>query len=156
MGYQINSSYTKLRKDDIERLNKIIDDEYCNEQEISRKLNIMMTMEEKLDEAIEDFNFKVVIEFMTQHNWKWAQHKNGKTYMSVPDKNDIIEFIRKDFFKHGLYDLIESGKKKFSCSSGGIVFFMGYDGDYCGSDSAWVSIYFDIANYVGENDDDKC
>ena len=153
MGYQINTSWTKLRKDDIERLNKIIDDEYCNEHQIARKLNIMRTMEKKLDEAIEKFNFKVVIEFMTQHNWKWAHYKNGKSYMAVPDKKDIIKFIKTDFFKHGLYALIESGKKNFSCSSGGLIFFMGYDGDYCCSDSAWVTVYFDIANYVGDNDD---
>ena len=153
MGYQINSTWTELRRDDIERLNKIIDDEYSNEQEIARKLRIMTTFEKKLEEAIEDFNFDVVIEFMKQHNWRWAHYKNGKSYMAVPTREDIIDTIKREFLKHALYDFIERNKKEYSCSTGGLVFFAGYDGDWCDDDSAWLTIYFDIANYIGDNDD---
>lgn len=152
MGYQINTTWTELRRAEIERLNEIIDNEYYNELEIARKLRIMTTFEKKLEEAIEDFNFDVVIEFMKQHNWKWAHFKDGKSYMAVTDKEDIIDSIKQNFFKHALFDLIELNKKEFSCSTGGLVFFMGYDGDWCDDDSAWLTIYFDIANYVGDDE----
>ena len=39
MGYKINSNWTKEQKNDVEKLNKILDNSYCQELEISRKIN---------------------------------------------------------------------------------------------------------------------
>lgn len=146
MGYQINSAWTKLREKDILELNKIIDDEYCNEIEIGRKLNIMEAFEKKLDEAINDFDFDTVIKFMKSVNWEWAHYKNGKHYYAVPSRADIIDSIKSNF-KHGLYNIIELNKKNYCVSGGGIVFDMGMKMDYPLSDTIWIDIYFDIAHF---------
>jgi hypothetical protein len=126
MGYKINTTWTQLHKNDIEKLNEIIDDEYCNELEIGRKLRLMEVFEEKLNEAIEDFNFYNVIKFMTMTDWKWSNY-NG--HYSVPNRKEIIECIKVNLFKRGLYEIIELGHKTYGSSTGGLVFDMGITAD---------------------------
>lgn len=147
MGYQINSTWTRLRQNDIKKLNEIIDDEYCNELEIGRKLHIMEVFDKLLKEAIDDFKFDIVLKFMKDYNWEW--YLGGDVY-SIPTKEDIIKFIKEDFYKHGLYNLIELNKKTFSMSGGGIVFEMGMNSDYVSKDNSYLNIYFDIAHLVGD------
>ena len=145
MGYKINTTWKQLHKNDIEKLNEIIDDEYCNELEIGRKLRLMKVFEEKLNEAIEDFNFNNVIKFMTMTNWEWSNY-NG--HYSVPCREEIIECIKVDFFKHGLYEIIELGHKTYGSITGGLVFDMGITADYPTKDTVYVNIYFDIAHLI--------
>jgi len=148
MGYQINSTWTEFRRKDIEKLNKIIDDEYCNELEIGRKLHIMEVFEKKLNEVINDFNFDNVIKFMKMTNWTWSMYKNGKSYEAIPNRKEIIDTIKVDFFKHGLYNIIELGHKEYGSSTGGLVFDMGMTTDYPTDDTTYVNIYFDIAHLI--------
>jgi len=145
MGYQINSLWSKLRKNDIEKLNSIIDDEYCNELEIGRKLHIMKIFDELLEEALNTFNFDVVLQFMQNKNWEW--YLRDDTY-GVPSKEDIIHEIRSDFYKHGLFKIIELNEKSYGMSGGGIVFEMGMDGNYPDKNNCYLNIYFDIAHLV--------
>ena len=145
MGYQINSTWTRLRKDDIERLNEIIDDEYCIEQEIGRKLNLMEKLTDAFDEEVNRFNFDVVLEFMNSHDWKWAFYENGKSFYKVHDKDDIIKTLKTDFLKHALYDIIELGKSEAGTESGGLVIDMGVHGS-----DVWCRINFDIAHYTSD------
>lgn len=147
MGYQINSTWTRLRQNDIKKLNEIIDDEYYNELEIGRKLHIMEVFDKLLKEAIDDFKFDIVLKFMKDYNWEW--YLGGDVY-SIPTKEDIIKFIKEDFYKHGLYNLIELNKKTFSMSGGGIVFEMGMNGEYADKNNSYLNIYFDIAHLVGD------
>ena len=143
MGYQINSVWTRLRKDDIERLNEIIDDEYCVEQEIGRKLNLMNKLTEAFDEELNRFNFDAVLSFMNGHDWKWAFYEDSKSFYKVPDKDDIIKTLKTDFLKHALYDIIERGKTEAGTESGGLVLNIGIDGN-----DVWCRIYFDIAHFI--------
>lgn len=148
MGYPINTTWTKLREKDITRLNKIIDDEYCNELEIGRKLHIMEVFEKKFNEAISDFDFETVINFMKSVDWKWSMYKDGKSWEQVPTRSIICDRIKEDCFKHGLYNIIELNKNVYGAASGGIVFEMGITGDYATVDNTYVNIYFDIAHLV--------
>ena len=142
MGYKINSIWKERRKNDIEKLNAIIDDEYCNELEIGRKLNLMEKFNNALEEALDEFDFNAVIQFMKDNDWEWAHYENGKSFYAVPTKKHIIETIKNDFFKHGLYEIIVLNKTSFRALSGGIVFDMNLiDG------KAFIDIYFDIAHF---------
>ena len=149
MGYKINSPWTELRKDDIIRLNEIIDDQYCNELEIGRKLNIMEAFEKEFNKALNDFDFEIVINYMKSVNWEWALYKNGKSYYGVPTAHDIIDSL-KSHLKHGLFNIIELNKKEYGVSGGGIVFDMGMKTDYPTRDTIWVDIYFDIAHFKND------
>lgn len=141
MGYKINSLWTEIHKDDIMELNAIIDDEYCNDLEIGRKLNIMKKFKVALDKELTDFNFDTVLAFMNENNWEWANY-DGDLQYAVPTEEKIIKFIKNDLFKHGLYNIIELNEKSFSAFSGGIVFEMNwFNGE------AYVNIYFDIAHF---------
>ena len=141
MGYKINSIWTELRKDDIMELNAIIDDEYCNELEIGRKLNLMKKFKVAFNKALNDFNFDTVLAFMNENNWEWANY-DGTSQYAVPTKEKIVEFLETDCFKHGLYNIIELNKKSYWTFSGGIVFEMYWNGG-----EAYVNIYFDIAHF---------
>lgn len=143
MGYQINSTWAQLRENDIKKLNEIIDDEYCRELEIGRKLNIMKKFNEAFDKAIKDFRFDIVLNFMKEHNWEWIHYEGGKSFYAVPTKGRFIEVLKNEYLKHGLYEIIELGKKSFSLSGGGIVFSMNMIGNEC-----YVEIGFDIAHFV--------
>lgn len=141
MGYKINSLWAEIRKDDIMELNAIIDDEYCNDLEIGRKLNIMKKFKVAFNKALNDFNFDTVLAFMNENNWEWANY-DGDLQYAVPTKEKIIKFIKNDLFKRGLYNIIELYEKSFSSFSGGIVFEMNwFNGE------AYVNIYFDIAHF---------
>ena len=142
MGYTINSTWTRLRQKDIEKLNKIIDDEYCIELEIGRKLNLMKQFDKALNEALENFNFKVVNEFMVAHNWEWAMYKDGKQYYKVPSWDEMKDAIKNDMYKHALYNILELKETHETISSGGLVLDMGIEGN-----DVWVQIYFDIATF---------
>ena len=142
MAYEINSIWKEIREDDIEKLNAIIDDEYCNELEIGRKLNLMEKFNKALEEALNGFDFDAVIKFMKDNNLEWAHYENGKSFYAVPTKTHIIETIKNDFFKHGLYEIVILNRTSFGALSGGIVFDMKLtDGN------AFVGIYFDIAHF---------
>jgi hypothetical protein len=145
MKYEINSTWTNLRRKDIEHLNNIIDDEYCREQEIGRKLNILEVFEKKLNKAIKDFNFDIVIDFMQKNNWTWAVYHKDVDY-AVPTREDIIDAIEEDF-KHCIFQILECGKKEAGISGGGIVLDMGIVGDYASEDTTWLEIYFDISRF---------
>lgn len=142
MGYQINSTWTKLREKDINKLNKIIDDEYCIELEIGRKLNLMEKFNKAFNEAIKNFNFDIVIKFMKDNNWKWFHSEDGKDFYEVPTRSYMIDRMKEDFLKHGLYEIIELDKTSYGVSSGGIVFEMNIVGNEC-----YVEIYFDISHF---------
>ena len=148
MGYKINSPWTELRKKDIERLNEIIDDRYCIENEIGRKLNIMEVFEQLFDEAIKDFKFDIVLEFMNKNGWKWSMYEDGKSFYKVPNRIEMIRMMRREFLKPGLYNIIELNKKEWGASTGGIVFDMGILGNYASKDNCYLNIYFDIAHFV--------
>lgn len=143
MGYEINSTWTKLRENDIKKLNEIIDDEYCRDLEIGRKLNIMEKFNKAFDKAISDFRFDIVLKFMKDYNWEWAHYENGKSFYAVPTKEHFIDVLKNDYLKHGLYEIIELGKTSFSMSGGGIVFSMDMIGYEC-----YVEISFDIAHFT--------
>jgi hypothetical protein len=143
MGYQINSTWTKLREKDIKKLNEIIDDEYCRELEIGRKLNIMKKFNEAFNKAVSEFRFDIVLDFMKEHNWEWFHYENGKSFYAVPTEEHMIDVMKNDYLKHGLYEIIELGKTSFSMSGGGIVFSMDVIGNEC-----YVEIGFDIAHFT--------
>jgi hypothetical protein len=141
MGYEINSTWTRLRRNDIEKLNEILDDEYCRELEIGRKLNIMNFVTRKFEEALKEFDFGRVIKFMRQTHWVWALEGGER----VPTKSEMISFIRRNFLKHALYQMIELGENRYCASSGGIVFDAGIESSSPGPDDVWVIISFDIS-----------
>ena len=143
MGYEINSTWTRLREKDIKKLNAIIDDEYCNELEIGRKLNIMEKFNKAFYEAVSNFRFDIVLKFMKDNDWEWYHYKNGKSFYAVPTEEHFIEVLKNDYLKHGLYDILELGKTSFSMSGGGIVFSMDMIGNNC-----YVDIAFDIAHFT--------
>ena len=128
MGYQINSTWTRLREKDINRLNEIIDDEYCIEQEIGRKLHIMEVFENLLEEEFNRLKWSNIKNFMNANNWEWSFYENGKSFYKIPDIGDMRKMIKREFFNHALYDIIELGKKEYTCSTGGFVFNAGMTG----------------------------
>lgn len=143
MGYKINSTWTKLREDDIKKLNEIIDDKYCCEREIGRKLNIMKKFNEAFQKEVSKFRFDIVLKFMKEHDWEWIHYENDKSFYAVPTKKDIIDVLKNEHLKHGLYEIIELGKTSYIVESGGIIFKMYiHDGKY------YVDIMFDIAHFV--------
>ena len=142
MGYEINSTWTRLREKDIQKLNEIIDDEYCNELEIGRKLNIMKKFTEAFDNEVNSLYWENILEFMTDHNWTWVFY-DGKEQYRIPTKEEMIERLKTDFLKHALYEIIELGKNSYSSFSGGFNVEMGiYEGNY------YVHICFDIAHFT--------
>lgn len=143
MGYQINSAWTKLREKDIQKLNSIIDDGYCKELEIGRKLNIMEKFNKAFYKAISEFNFDIVLNFMRDNNWEWAHYENGKSFYEVPTEEHMIDVMKNDYLKHGLYNILELGKTSYSVSGGGIMFSMDMIGNEC-----YVEIGFDIAHFT--------
>lgn len=141
MGYQINSTWARFHEKDINRLNEIIDNEYCNELEIERKLNIMHRFEDMFDKEIENLNWNSILKFMEDNNWQWAFYDNGSNYR-VPTKAEIITRLRNDYFKHSLYHIIELGETHYAIFSGRFSVELGYEGT-----NYWVNIYFDIAHF---------
>ena len=142
MCYEINSIWTRLRQDDIKKLNEVIDDEYCRELEIGRKLNMMKKFTEEFENEIKYLNWNNILQFMKDNNWKWYIGGNLDNY-AIPTKEEMIERLRgSDYLKHGLYEIIELGKNEFSTFCGGFNFKMGYRGD-----NYWVHICFDIAHF---------
>ena len=148
MGYQINSTWTRLREKDINRLNKIIDDEYCNEKVIARKLHILEMCEELLDEELNRLKFDIIQDFMVKNDWTWSIYENGKSYESVPTIKQMIDFIKENFFKHALFEFIELNNKEYTVSSGGFVFSAGMNSNYPSKDNCYLSIWFDIAHFI--------
>lgn len=148
MGYQINSTWTRFREKDINRLNDIIDNEYCIEQEIGRKLHIMEVFENLLEEEFNRLRFDIIEQFMQAANWEWFFYENGKSFYKIPDKNDMIKMIKCEFFDNALYDIIELGKKEYTVSSGGFVFSAGMNGNYPSKDNCYLNIWFDIAHFI--------
>ena len=148
MGYQINSTWTQLREKDINRLNEIIDNEYCIEHQIAIKLHIMEVFENLLEEEFNRLRFDIIESFMQAANWEWSFYENGKSFYKIPDKNDMIKMIKREFFDHALYDIIELGKNEYMCSTGGFVFNMGMTGKYASKENCYLNIYFDIAHFI--------
>jgi len=146
MGYEINSTWTRLRQDDIKKLNEVIDDEYCRELEIGRKLNMMKKFTEEFEDEIKSLNWDNITKFMHDNNWEW--YMGGRLSFdncAIPTKEEMIDRLRTHFFKHGLYNIIELGTEHFSTFSGGFNFEMGYNGD-----NYWVHICFDIAHFSNQ------
>lgn len=141
MGYEINSTWTKIRENDIKKLNEIIDDRYCRELEIGRKLNMMKKFNKAFDDEINNIYWDNIIKFMNDNNWTWFFYDGGEKYR-IPNKFEIIDRLKNEYLKHGLYHIIELNEKEYSVFSGGFAFEMGYNGN-----NYWVSIYFDIAHF---------
>ena len=140
MGYAINTTWTRLRRNDIEKLNEIIDDEYCRELEIGRKLNVMKKFKDEFDKEINSLNWERITNYMEENNWQW--YMGGRLdNCAIPTKEEMIERLKTDFLKHGLYEIIELGKDRYSSFSGGFNVEMGYEGN-----TYWVHICFDIAH----------
>lgn len=141
MGYEINSTWTRLRQDDIKKLNEVIDNKYCRELEIGRKLDVMKKFTEEFENEIQSLNWDSITKFMHYSNWEWYMGGRLDNY-AIPTKEEMIERLAgTDFLKHGLYEIIELGKDRFSTFSGGFNFEMGYNGS-----TYWVHICFDIAH----------
>lgn len=144
MGYAINTTWTKLRRKEIEELNEVIDDEYCRELEIGRKLNIMKNFKFEFDKEIESLNWERITNYMEEHNWVW--YMGGSFHnQAIPTKEEMIERLKTDFLKHGLYEIIELGKDRYSSFSGGFNLEMG-----CNGNTYWVDICFDIAHFYND------
>lgn len=148
MGYQINSTWTRLHKKDINHLNEIINDEYCNEKVIARKLHILEIFEELLDEELNRLRFDVISKFMEENNWVWSFYEDGKSYTAVPKPQQMIAFIKENFFKHALFEFIELNEKEYTVSGGGFVFNAGMTGEYPSKDNCYLSIWFDISHLI--------
>lgn len=144
MGYAINTTWTQLRRKDIEELNEIIDDEYCRELEIGRKLNMMKKFKDEFDKEINSLNWEIITNYMEENNWKWYMGGDLDN-LAIPTKEQMIERLKTDFLKHGLYKIIELGNERYSSFSGGFNVEMGYDGD-----RYWVHICFDIAHFYND------
>ena len=142
MGYEINSTWTRLRQDDIKKLNEVIDNKYCQELEIGRKLNVMKKFTEEFENEIQSLNWDNITNYMKENNWQWYMGGRLDNY-AIPTKEHMIERLASaDFLKRGLYEIIELGKDRFSTFSGGFNFEMGYNGS-----TYWVHICFDIAHF---------
>ena len=146
MGYKINSTWTRLRQDDIKKLNEIIDDEYCNELVIGHKLNLMEKFNQEFEDEINRFNFDIVLKFMKENDWKWTTYDCGKPSAEVPSKETMIEAMKTDFLKHGLFHIIELGETHYGCSSGGMFIDMGINGS-----DVYLSLGFDISHFHHEH-----
>ena len=146
MGYKINSTWTRLRQDDIKKLNEIIDNEYCNELVIGRKLNMMKKFNQEFENEIDSLNFDIILKFMKDNDWKWSTYENGKPSLKVPSKKYIIKVLRNEFLNHGLFHIIELGETQYSCSSGGLTINMGVNGS-----DVYLSICFDISHFHHEH-----
>ena len=143
MGYEINSTWTRLRENDIKRLNEVINNKYCIELEIGRKLNIMKKFKAEFDKEIASLNWDSITKFMKEHDWTWYMGGGSFDNCYTPTKEEMIERLASaDFLKRGLYEIIELGKDRFSTFSGGFNFEMGCSGNIC-----WVHICFDIAHF---------
>lgn len=142
MGYQINSTWTKMKKNDIMKLNEIIDNNYFIENEIARKLNMMNDITKEFEKEISYINFDSIIKYMQANDWKWSFYDGGPQER-IPTKDEMIRFLRDNFLTHGLYEMIELNKDRFDVASGGFYFDMGLssNGTY------YVQIIFDIAHF---------
>jgi hypothetical protein len=150
MGYKINSTWTRLREKDINRLNEIIDDEYFNEKIIGRKLHILKIFEELLDNELARLRFDIIQKFMKENNWVWSMYENDKLHEAVPTIKQMIDFIKEDLFKNALFDLIELNKKEYTASSGGFILNAGTSSEYPSKDNCYLSIWFDISHLVND------
>ena len=147
MGYKINSTWQKQHAKDINKLNEIIDYEYGKDLEIANKIHIMKTFERKFQEVISEINFDAIEKFMQMTNWTWAFFDDGYSER-VPVRSEMINMIRKNFLKPGLFEIIEHNKKHYSSSTGGFVFNMGITSDYAHEDTVYIDILFDIAHHI--------
>lgn len=143
MGYKIDSAWAKFCEEDIKKLNNIIDDEYCQQLEIRHKISIMEKFEKAFWEEVSKIRFDIIRKFMLDNDWKWIHYKGSKAFYAVPTKEHVIDVLKNDYLKHGLYEIIELGKTSFCMSGGGIMFSMNIYGNEC-----YVDIGFDIAHFI--------
>lgn len=101
----------------------------------------MEKLTDEFDEEINSLNFDNITKFMKEHDWTWYMGGNLDN-CATPTREQMIERLREDFLKHGLYQIIELGKDRFSTFSGGFNLEMGRNGS-----SYWVHICFDIAHF---------
>ena len=147
MKYEINSTWTRMRSKDIEKLNEILDDEYCVEMEIGRKLSLMKVCRTEMENAIKDFNFEIVIAFMKKCNWVWAYTEEEKIThkQCTPSRVDFEKYFE-ECFRHALFRFIENGENIYHVESGGIIFYL-----HCrdilrpSNHNTYCSISFDIS-----------
>lgn len=148
MGYKIDSIWTKMNENRIDKLNAIIDDHYCIENEIARKLSIMDQITQEFNREVNSINFDNIVNYMQANDWKWAFYDDGPSYR-VPTKDEMITFLKENFLRNGLYDMIELGKHRFNISSGGFCFDISLNnGIY------YVNIVFDIAHFMKDDIDE--
>ena len=140
-------SYWRYNQEEVKSLNEIIDHEYFKENELTRKISIKKAFEKALDDEINGMSWDVIESFMQAHNWKWYLGGGDFNNCAIPTREQMIENLRGfNFFKRGLYHIIELGEDHFSTFSGGFNFEMAfYEGKYL------VNIYFDIAHFIIES-----
>ena len=141
MKYSTKTTWASFRKDEIEYLNEIAENECLNEIQLGRKLNDIKKFKEAFDNEIKLINWDTILNFMSKNKWHWGNSDE------CPTKEKMIETLSGfTFFKNGIYHIVELGEKEFSVFTGGFNFQMGkYNGTYC------VHICFDIAHYFYED-----
>tara|TARA_R110000868_G_scaffold257103_1_gene514186 strand:- start:241 stop:534 length:294 start_codon:yes stop_codon:yes gene_type:complete len=70
------------------------------------------TPSEKIDDIMDNFNFRKVFEYMTETNWEWG---NGNGDMHLPDESELRACAR------SLLKIVTKDKDETAifCSSGG-------------------------------------
>ena len=142
MEYKINSNWTREQKNDVEKLNKILDNSYCQELEISRKINIMKEFESSFKKEIENIYWDNILDYMKTTNWVWVFPEHGIYYERTPSKEEMIKRL-KDLFEDGLFNIIKLGKTEYICSTGGFTISLHMINNHYN-----VDILFDIAHYT--------
>lgn len=124
-------------QDEINRLNAILEDDYCNELYLREKLKLFKKFEEELEDAKKYFNFKRVLKYMNDVNWTWAYTNQGNN--KVPTKEDLLRCID-ELFRHSMFTILKEGKKSTCIATGGLVMNCGISGD-----DVYISLFFDIS-----------
>lgn len=102
----------------------------------------MKKFTEEFNKEIASLNWDSIIKFMEENNWTWYMG-GGFDNLQIPTKEHMIKTLGgADFFKRGLFYILELGDNNYSTFSGGFNFEMGYNGN-----TYWVHICFDIAHF---------
>lgn len=139
--YNSNSNWAVRNREYLNKLNDIMNDEYCVELELGRKIEMLKKFENAFYKEINDLNWDNIIDYMHTNNWGYGWDNELQT------REQLEDFIKNDFFKHGLYRIIKMNQTSYSTFSGGFAFDMGItpSGVY------YVNIYFDIGHFHKEN-----
>ena len=135
--YNSNSDWAVRNRDYLNKLNDIMNDEYCVELELSRKIEMLKKFEHAFNNELNNLNWDNIINYMHSNNWGYGWNNE------LQNREQFEDFLRNDFFKHGLYRIIKMNQTSYSTFSGGFAFDMGITS----SGVHYVNIYFDIAHF---------